>query len=203
MKKLIIFIIILIYSCDTYSVMDRSLMVNDKLPAYVLLGQSNARAIVTEGLAFYTAAPVFQKRHSGNNIQSWYTYEPHENYFEDVQFIHDSLGDEYYLKALFWFQGESNWNDYASFYTFSSNFFNALIAEFGDIDINIFLVWCTDPDRKAGIKKVREKQLWLNAAYSGVKKETKNYDRYDYWHLTDGHARKAGREMMLNYNDSL
>lgn len=175
-----------------------------KQPAYILLGQSNACVELAAAMQDNTIIKILQINHGGQPIEEWWTETAHTKAGQDLSYI--AAQKNYYITAVFWFQGEQNCyevNTQDHYYEYTSNWFNNLISYCGNIDINIFQIYYsgTSEEVLGNIDFIRNEQQRLNSQYSGTIIDTQKYERKDAWHLSSDSYNELGRDIILLYEE--
>lgn len=176
----------------------------DPVALYICHGQSNARPEWADGIMSVLQEDdpnciVVQANHSGNSIDQWFDVEIQQNYISDLETVKEKIGNnEYYLAGLFWFQGESDRNEYESY---SENFIGYLEQLGNDyssnnFDVVIHYVWYNTMD----IEEIRNVQKSLVESYSNIYGfETSGYPRRDGVHLFYDDYYPMGEESAKQY----
>lgn len=181
---------------------------------YLLLGQSNATEILKDAmqdelLKYDPAAKVIRINHGGNSIEKWFTDIPQDNYYIDDIYINKNIISISKVKAIFWFQGESNSNTIElteNFTEYTHNYFNKLLEDYGNININIFKIFrnMSDPGICERVEIIRSMQEEINTDYSGIIYDTKDYKRYpESSHLIDSEYDRLGHDVIKYYMNIL
>lgn len=197
MKNLILlFLIILFTGCE--------LIPEEEIPnVYLFLGQSNAKSSwftgIKNGLLKYDPDGIYiWQNHGGASIATWYNSEPKENYISDISLIVSQLPEEYNIKSLFWFQGESDYGEEKSslYEERFSGFIDTLESDLNDYVFDIFMTYVYRlSDGAPHIREVQINMVDNNDNYFGI--DSKDYERVDNVHLINREHWRIGKDTSL------
>lgn len=200
---LIFLIVVISLSCSIYDQTTRNV--------YLCLGQSNATAEWASGISDVIKkqdpeAIIIHSKNYGRAIEAWAQGKTRiDAYDKDIEKILDSLSgvDNFNIKALFWFQGESDAVGNRPFY-YEKRFISLmsfLIEDLGDneIDAVIHYVWHNFEDQ-SGLNLIRSTQMQIVNKYQYIYGfETRYFDRADKLHLSTGEQYKCGKQSAMAY----
>jgi hypothetical protein len=166
--------------------------------AYFLLGQSNASSpwvgSIKDEISKHDPNAVFvSQKHGGSSIKEWFDGEPKENYISDINLIKESLyGMNFNLKAIFWFQGESDKNLSDEYGERFYSLFNQLSADINDYDYKIITTIVDSPTLNCDL--IRNIQMEISNNNENIYHiDSREYKRFDDFHLIASEARRLGK----------